>query len=441
MQLLQKDPSRRPKSAHDVLARLCQIERTAPAPNVAARKRPPLAVACAALLLTAAAIAAAIFYWQTPDGRVVRIESNDPSIKLAFGDGELKVVGAYKEPITLRPGKVNLQITRKVADGEDFRFETDKLIVSKGDKIVLKIEVLEGEVQLVQDGKGVIDSKPLPAAPGQIAASDPDRAAAEWVLSIGGKVQVNEHNWTDSDAGLPKERFAVTQVNLATNASVTDAGLAHCRGLKRLTLLNLDSANVTDAGLKHLRGLDRLAVLRLYGTRVTDAGLIHLQGLEELEELGLGGGTQVTDAGLAQLKSLRGLTRLYLDGTQVTNSSLPLFKDFRELTELDLAGTAVTDRGLAHLKEIKRLNSLSLHHTAATDVAMEHLKHIPAMTILNVDGTRVTDQGLEHLQGLKKLTLLYVRNTQVSAHALERFHAAVPGCRIFHDGGVIEANE
>ena len=31
---------------------------------------------------------------------VERIESDDPSIKIAFGDGELQFAGAYKQPIT-----------------------------------------------------------------------------------------------------------------------------------------------------------------------------------------------------------------------------------------------------------------------------------------------------------------------------------------------------
>jgi hypothetical protein len=57
----------------------------------------------------------------------------------------------------------------------------------------------------------------------------------------------------------------------------------------------------------------------LDGTHVTDAGLAHLKGLANLSELYLGG-TQVTDAGLVQLNGLNRLTRLDLHNTQVTDA-------------------------------------------------------------------------------------------------------------------------
>jgi serine/threonine protein kinase/Leucine-rich repeat (LRR) protein len=466
-QLLEKDPSRRPKSARDVVARLNEIERSlrgsqagdatfglttpgtsAPASSRVTTEREgyvgrgPLSPAFAGLLLAAlCGLAAVIFFWQMPDGRVVRIECDDPSIKVAFEDGELKVTGAYKEPITLKPGKVDLRITRQGADGDDFNFETDKLIVNKGDKIVLKIEVLEGKVQIVQAGKGVLDSKALPVEPAPIAVADADRKAAEWVLSIGGKVQVNEKRWIHATVDLPKYNFALTQVNLVGNKSVTDAGLAHCKDLKRVTSFNLDSTNVTNDGLEQLKGLERLSVLNLWATKVSDEGLVHLQGLQGLKELGLGGRANVTDAGLLQLKSLKGLTHLYLDGTHVTNAGLLHLKDFKELTVLDLGATAVTDDGIAHLTEIVGLTSLSLHHTAVTDVTPEKLKHVKAMATLNLDDTKVTDKGLEQLQGLKALTLLYVRNTQVTSNGLDLIRAALPGCRILHTGGIIEPTD
>ncbi|WOI45566.1 hypothetical protein [Acidovorax sp. BLS4] len=45
---------------------------------------------------------------------------------------------------------------------------------------------------------------------------------------------------------------------------------------------------------------------------------------------------------------------------------------------------------------------------------------------------------LERLKGLKGLAHLDVRKTKVTAEGLEAFHAAVPACKILHDGGVIE---
>jgi formylglycine-generating enzyme required for sulfatase activity len=110
--------------------------------------------------------------------------------------------------------------------------------------------------------KRVLEFKPgAPAAPGGKAPaspSDPDRRAAEWVLSIGGRVTLRV------DAGLrevleaknlPTERFAVETVNLHANQKVTDSGLANLQGLTNLSQLVLINVPVSDAGLAYIREL------------------------------------------------------------------------------------------------------------------------------------------------------------------------------------------
>ena len=52
--------------------------------------------------------------------------------------------------------------------------------------------------------------------------------------------------------------------------------------------------------------------------------------------------------------------------------------------------------------------------------------------------TAVTDAGLAHLKDCKALTRLDVRMTGVTATGLEAFRAAVPKCKIEHDGGTTE---
>ena len=55
-----------------------------------------------------------------------------------------------------------------------------------------------------------------------------------------------------------------------------------------------------------------------------------------------------------------------------------------------------------------------------------------------LNGTKVSDAGLEHLKELKGLTILNLEKTKVTAKGLEALHAALPKCKIVHDGGVIE---
>ncbi len=82
---------------------------------------------------------------------------------------------------------------------------------------------------------------------------------------------------------------------------LTDAQLAHVKGLTDLTELHLEKTKITDKGLENLRGLTNLEYLNMYGTDVTDAGLANLEGLKKLKHLYVWQ-TKVTDAGAAKLK-------------------------------------------------------------------------------------------------------------------------------------------
>ena len=96
---------------------------------------------------------------------------------------------------------------------------------------------------------------------------------------------------------------------------MTGAGLEHFTSLLELYLTD---AKVTDAGLAHIKGLARLQILRLGrsgfhkrepGVGVTDTGLECVSGLAGLRELDLGL-TPVTDEGLKHLKGLASLQKL-----------------------------------------------------------------------------------------------------------------------------------
>src|SRR5262249_12827998 len=59
------------------------------------------------------------------------------------------IKGADKQDITLAAGEHGLRIKRG-----DLEFETDKFILKKGETVTLKVEYLDGKVQVVQaDGK------------------------------------------------------------------------------------------------------------------------------------------------------------------------------------------------------------------------------------------------------------------------------------------------
>jgi hypothetical protein len=107
--------------------------------------------------------------------------------------------------------------------------------------------------------------------------ADPDRAAVEWVLSVGGSVHVRHPGGAGREvraaAELPNEPFTLTVLNLASNKDVTDAELARFRDCKSLLEIWLSNTAVTDAGLAPFRGCKGLKALKVIGTKVTAKGL------------------------------------------------------------------------------------------------------------------------------------------------------------------------
>jgi Leucine-rich repeat (LRR) protein len=130
---------------------------------------------------------------------------------------------------------------------------------------------------------------------------DPDRRAAEYVLAIGGTVQVNAAGkQVRTVADLPRGAFRLTHAAAAGDRWLRDAGLANFKGCKDLVELSLNNARVSNAGLAHLAGCTSLTNLDLGGTQVSD--LSPLKGMIALKRLGLGDLARLTD--LSPLKGL-----------------------------------------------------------------------------------------------------------------------------------------
>ncbi len=220
--------------------------------------------------------------------------------------------------------------------------------------------------------------------------ADPDRKAAEYVLSIGGTLGVNgENKEIKAAADLPKEAFQLTDVQLLGNKQVNDVGMSNFNGCKNLKTINLDSTQVTDVGLAHLKNNPKLILLALR--------------------------TIATDAGMINFKDCKSLTQLWLSDSKVTDAGLAFFSDCKDLTVLDVSGTQVGDAGLANLSDCKNLAYLGLHGCI-----------------------KVSDAGLAHFKDCKNLTHLVLLKTQVTAAKFEELKKAFPKCKIESDYGTYE---
>ncbi len=241
-----------------------------------------------------------------------------------------------------------------------------------------------------------------------------DREAAEYVLSLGGTVRVNdEERDIQGAADLPRDTFRLTWVDLEGNTRVNDAGLAHLKDSKYLRFLSLAKTQVGDVGLAHFRDCNNLRHLDLSGTNVSDLGLAYFNECKNLIDLNLGG-TLVSDAGLAHLKDCKQITQVYLDNTRISDLGLAQFEGCKHLTHLALSGPRVSDAGLAHFKDCKDLIHLYLVGTKVTDTGLAHFRDCKNLTFLGVNDTHVSDTGLAVFKNCNKLTYLNLSGTQVS---------------------------
>jgi serine/threonine protein kinase/formylglycine-generating enzyme required for sulfatase activity len=223
------------------------------------------------------------------------------------------------------------------------------------------------------------------------AKIDADRAAAEWVLSLGGEAIVETRGGSE----------------IIKDAAKLPAGA--------FQTLGIIFANIN--------------------AKVKDADLVRLGGLTKLKQLDLSGETAVTDAGLAHLANCPVLEQLNVCRTQVTGTGLVHTKKVRSLF---LYQTPVTDDGLKCVTELPQLSHLNLGSTQLTDAQLARLKGLANLVSLDLIGTPITDAGLEHLIGLAKLTSLPLRNTKVTAAGVQKLAKALPQCKIEWNGGVIE---
>jgi formylglycine-generating enzyme required for sulfatase activity/WD40 repeat protein/serine/threonine protein kinase len=227
----------------------------------------------------------------TPDGRTLITSGGDGTIRLWDLDNP-----RAREVIAL------------MAANHPLVFELDasgKYLFAIGDSTAIFVLRLPGEIG------------------GTIGATDPDRRAAEWVLSIGGSVRIHMEGKAQDIAdiqSLPKGKFFVVRFDL-NKMKATDDGLQNLRGLTMLNNPILNNTSIGDRGLKVLTEISSIQYLALALTRVTDAGLVQLKSLDQLKSLRLDG-TRITDAGLEHLCELKTLQIVQLNATKVTEAGV-----------------------------------------------------------------------------------------------------------------------
>jgi internalin A len=197
----------------------------------------------------------------------------------------------------------------------------------------------------VDIAKGEAYASPLNVGPADLVLEKLAVQSGIKTLQLGGK-QATDHGLEHVGRMLGLEELILFPAR-----QVTDAGVAHLRGLKHLKKILIDQSRMTDEGLRTLAELPELEHLKLYRHGFSDAGLAHLKRATKLKTLLIGSGTSgVTDAGLASLQGLADLEELDVSGSMVTDAGLDRLRGLTKLKDVGVNGTSVTSEGLKRFR-------------------------------------------------------------------------------------------
>lgn len=176
-----------------------------------------------------------------------------------------------------------------------------------------------------------------------------------------------------NDAGLQHvgKLPELKEIYLWDATNVTDAGMAHLRGLQQLEYVHCSNSQITDESLRVFAMLPRVNGLSLQGSAFTDRGLLYLQNMVQLKTLcvgqlppGASARKPITNAGLQHLRKLNKLELLDLQATQVTPEGLAALSQLTSLKELWAGNTAILQSDLKTLQAKLPLCQLSADERA-----------------------------------------------------------------------------
>lgn len=229
---------------------------------------------------------------------------------------------------------------------------TDAGLMSLGKLPALKILYLLGDKVTAEGAKAFHRARPdvqLTTSHGTIEAVDADRAAAEWVVSLSGRVQVDivPGQYFANAAELPKGAFRLTGVIIHNN-EFGRAGLARFKECSHLQHLDLSSSAITDDELANFKNSPNLTSLSVGSDRITDKGLVHFHGCKKLNYLNLGH-TKITARGLKDFPDVGQLEHLVLVTSSISDELAESIGRFTALKVLTVKQSKVTAAGVKKL--------------------------------------------------------------------------------------------
>lgn len=271
--------------------------------------------------------------------------------------------------------------------------------LTKADRVEEAKEVMDYRVGLKADAPAApavtattapapTSSTPATTSSKQTVKGD-DRKAADWVLSVGGTVEIWENQFNSrkiSTLGdLPPGKLALRRVSLDNNNGsikpVTDTDLSVLAGLERLEIVQLQSLNITSAAFGVFQTCPQIKQFILQYNSLGDDLWPYLSGLKQLKQLSQGfDKLPVQGLGISKLSS-ETLNDLFLGNTKIVDAALAEIGTFTEMTRLDLDACKITDAGMPALAPLKKLFHINVRGTNVTATGLASLKSAPLSSL------------------------------------------------------------
>jgi hypothetical protein len=263
------------------------------------------------------------------------------------------------------------------------------------------------------------DSTPASQAPARTFSPVDPRAAAEWVFSLGGTVDIDDRGTRRTLRSLdelPQGRIEILKVWLdrakaSGNPTGTFASLEPIAGLKKLTHLEIHFHEVQDADTDVLATFPALSTCAINDSKkFTGERLGLLRALGDLDMLHLGG-SSISSAGVKAVATLKRLTKLDLSNTPLTDDDLAALAEMKNLRTLGIRSSKFTASGLPQLKKLDAVTETSWRFQPGKTVEDARVisQLFPRLTALNMEiaadlpGGEITG-ALSHFPVLDKVT-------------------------------------
>ncbi len=247
-------------------------------------------------------------------------------------------------------------------------------------------------------------------APADYAA---ERKAAEWVLSVGGILDLIDEQGRRCklvDGMLPTQTFAISGAIIEDNPTVRDDDLANLGRCRRMVYLLLGKVSITGSGLKHLATVSSLQRLNLIAIdTLNDKGMESIALLHQIRELEIVELLSITDKAMESIGKLRQLERVTFNVPLIGDSGLARLGEMSHLRTIHV-GNRTTDSGIIQLlKDHPQLQSLGVTDSRLPPKrTLVPLANARNLRELAVTGSQITIEGLEVLQRIPTLESLDV---------------------------------